>query len=75
MTSTQKPRIGRPSKGKRHAFTVKLDMARAVKMAELLKILGTNGIEHLTPIVEAHVDSIDLDELRSRQKLSDPNSG
>lgn len=63
MASLMHPRTGRPSKGKRHTFVVKLDMDRAVKLVQILKLVGMNGIEYLTPIIEAHVDAIDLDQL------------
>lgn len=56
---------GRPSKGPRHSFTVKLDMGRSMKLKQVLETLNTTGIEYLGPIIEAHLDSIDLDELRS----------
>jgi hypothetical protein len=59
---------GRPSKGPRHSFTVKLDMRRAVKLKEILEILNTTGIEYLVPIIEAHLDAIDLDELRNQPR-------
>lgn len=61
-------RGGRPSKGPRHSFTVKLDLERAAKLAEILRTLDTNGIEYLAPIVEAHIDSIDLDHLRNESR-------
>lgn len=66
MASLMKTRRGRPSKGQRHPFTVKLDMERALKLVELLGILETSGIEYLTPIIEKHLDAIDLDQLRSQ---------
>jgi hypothetical protein len=65
MTSLMKTRRGRPSKGQRHPFTVKLDMKRAVKLVEVLGILETSGVEYLTPIIEKHLDAIDLDQLRN----------
>lgn len=61
-------RRGRPSKGPRHSFTVKLDMGRAVKLKEVLEALNTTGIEYLVPIIEAHLDAIDLDELRNEAR-------
>ncbi len=66
MASLLNTRRGRPSKGPRHSFTVKLDMERAVKLAELLTILDVNGVAYLGPIVEAHLDSVNLDQLRGR---------
>ncbi|MCB5280476.1 hypothetical protein [Arthrobacter sp. ES1] len=69
MASLMNTRRGRPSKGQRHPFTVKLDMERAVKLVELLGILETSGVEFLTPIIEAHLDSIDLDEVRHQEAL------
>lgn len=66
MTSLMKTRRGRPSKGQRHPFTVKLDIKRAVKLVELLEILESSGVEYLTPIIEKHLDAIDLDELRNQ---------
>lgn len=69
MAPVRNTRIGRPSKGQRHSFTVKLDMERTAKLTELLEILGTNGIDYLGPIVEAHLDAIDLDELRNQEVL------
>ncbi|MGM7777437.1 hypothetical protein ACSVHC_15660 [Arthrobacter sp. KNU-44] len=65
MASLIHPRTGRPSKGKRHTFTVKLDMDRAVKLVQILKLVDMNGIAYLTPIIEAHLDAIDLDQLRN----------
>lgn len=72
MTSMLNSRAGRKSKGERHTFVVKLDMERTRKMAELLKILDTNGIEHLTPIIEKYIDSVDLEELRDRNQEALP---
>lgn len=69
MAPVRNARIGRPSKGQRHSFTVKLDMERTAKLTELLETLGTNGIDYLGPIVEAHLDAIDLDELRNQEAL------
>lgn len=69
MAPMAKTRIGRPSKGQRHTFLVKLDMERTAKVAEILRILNTNGIDYLTPIVAAHLDALDLDELRNQEAL------
>jgi len=68
MASLMKTRRGRPSKGHRHPFTLKLDMKRAVKLVELLGILDSSGVAYLTPIIEKHFDAIDLDQLRSRPR-------
>lgn len=59
-------RRGRPSKGPRHTFAVKLDLERAAKLKEILRTVNTTGIEFLTPIVETHMDSIDLHHLRNK---------
>jgi hypothetical protein len=40
-------------------------MGRAVKLKKILETLNTTGIEYLAPIIEAHLDAIDLDELRN----------
>jgi hypothetical protein len=78
MASLMYPRTGRPSKGERHSFTVKLDMKRAVKLVQILKLVDMNGIDYLAPIIEAHVDAIDLDQLgkppRRRQAAAEKNS-
>lgn len=60
---------GRPSKGPRHTFVVKTDLARAEKLREIMAILNTNAVEYLTPLVAAHIDSIDLDQLRNQETL------
>jgi hypothetical protein len=60
---------GRPSKGPRHTFVVKLDLPRAQKLRAIMELLGTDGVEYLTPIVARHIDSIDLDELRNPEEL------
>lgn len=49
MASLMNTRLGRPSKGPRHSFTVKLDLELAAKLQEILRTLNTNGIEYLTP--------------------------
>lgn len=72
MASLMNTLRGRPSKGPRHPFTVKLDLERAAKLAEIIRILNTDGIEYLTPIVEAHVDAIVLDHLRDGSQESCP---
>lgn len=69
MAPMAKTRMGRPSKGPRHTFAVKLDLERAAKLAEIIQILGTNGIDYLSPMIAAHVDAIDLDELRNQEAL------
>ena len=69
MAPVTKSRIGRPSKGQRHSFTVKLDMERTAKLFELLEILDTNGIDYMAPIIEAHLDAIDLEQLRTQGAL------
>lgn len=69
MTAMMNTRRGRPSKGQRHPFTVKLDIDRARKLVEILEILDVNGIDYLTPLIEAHVDSIDLEVLRNQEAL------
>ena len=62
-------RRGRPSKGPRHTFVVKLDLARARKLRELLDVLGTDGVSHLSPLIAEYVDSIDLEALRNQEAL------
>jgi hypothetical protein len=52
--------IGRPSKGPRHTFAIKLDLERAAKLKQILASREITGIEYLTPIIEAHIDSVDL---------------
>jgi hypothetical protein len=78
MASLLNTRRGRPSKGQRHPFTVKLDMKRALKLVALLEILESSGVEYLTPIIEKHLDAIDLDQLgdppRRRQAAAVKNS-
>ena len=56
---TKRP-TGRPSKGPRHSFTIKLDLERAARLKEILASREITGIEYLTPIIEAHIDSVDL---------------
>lgn len=52
-------RMGRPSKGPRHSFTVKLDVERAAKLKEILVRLDISGTDYLKPVVDAHLDGID----------------
>ena len=66
---------GRPSKGDRHTFVVKPDIERARKLRAIVEILGTNAVDYLTPIVAAHVDAIDLDELRNQEALPIAKAG
>ena len=65
---------GRPSKGPRHSFTVKLDPARSAKLKEILRTQGVAGTDYLGPIIEAHVDAVDLRRVgsppRSERKLA-----
>ena len=65
---------GRPSKGPRHSFTVKLDPARSAKLKEILRTQGIAGTDYLGPIIEAHVDAVDRGRVgsppRSERKLS-----
>ncbi|MFJ5862455.1 hypothetical protein ACIQCM_13630 [Pseudarthrobacter sp. NPDC092439] len=63
--ATGKPR-GRPSKGPRHSFVVKLDLERAAKLKGILASRRISGIQYLTPIIEAHIDNADV------QTLADP---
>lgn len=58
---------GRPSKGPRHAFTVKLDPARSAKLREVLETLDVAGTDYLGPIVEAYLDDVDLRPVSKRQ--------
>lgn len=78
MASLIHSRIGRPSKGMRHSSTLKLDMERAVKLVQILKLVDMNGIDYLAPIIKSHVDAIDLDQLgnppRQRQAAALKNS-
>ena len=60
---------GRPSKGPRHTFVVKLDLARAEKLREFLDALDTDGVSHLSPLIADYVDSIDLETLRNQEAL------
>ncbi len=60
---------GRPSKGPRHSFIVKLDLPRAEKLRDILEILGTDGVSHLSPLVADYVDSVDLTTLRNQEAL------
>ncbi|MFE5837276.1 hypothetical protein [Arthrobacter sp. NPDC056493] len=56
---------GRPSKGPRHTFNVKPDITRAEKLRDILDILDCNAVDYLTPLVAAHIDSIDLEKFRA----------
>jgi hypothetical protein len=56
---------GRPSKGPRHTFNVKPDITRAEKLRDILEILDCNAVDYLTPLVAAHIDSIDLEKFRA----------
>lgn len=60
MPDISKKPVGRPSKGPRHVFTIKLDLERAEKLKGILISRKITGVEYLTPIIEAHVDSVDL---------------
>lgn len=66
---------GRPSKGPRHTFLVKPDIARAEKLQAIMEILHTNAVDYLTPLVAAHIDSIDLDALRIQEALPITKAG
>lgn len=65
MEDSAKKRMGRPSKGPRHRFSVKLDLDHAAKLVEILRTLNINGVDYLTPVVVAHLESIDLDQLHN----------
>ena len=65
---------GRPSKGPRHTFVVKPDLARAEKLRAIMDILGTNAVDYLTPLVARHIDSIDLEQLRNQETLPIPKA-
>ncbi|MCB5294503.1 hypothetical protein [Arthrobacter sp. MP_M7] len=39
-----------------------------------MEILGTNAVDYLTPLVAAHIDSINLDELRNQEILPIPKA-
>jgi hypothetical protein len=65
---------GRPSKGPRHTFVVKPDLARAEKLRAILEILDTNAVDHLTPMIAAYIDSVDLDKLRNQEALPIPKA-
>lgn len=60
---------GRPSKGPRHSFIVKLDLPRAKKLREIMEILGTDGVALLSPLVADYVDSVDVKTLRNQEGL------
>ena len=66
---------GRPSKGPRHSFDVKLDIPRAEKLVELIELLGTNGVDYLSPIIAEHLDAIDLDAIRNQEALPIAKAG
>lgn len=66
---------GRPSKGARHTFTVKLDLERAQKLRDVMEILSTDGVEYLSPIIAEHLDSIDLETLRNQETLPIAKAG
>lgn len=60
---------GRPSKGPRHSFIVKLDIPRAEKLRDILEILDRDGVSHLSPMIADYVDSVNVDALRNQQAL------
>lgn len=60
---------GRPSKGDRHTFLVKLDIPRAHKLRAILEALDGNAVDYLTPLVAAHLDSIDVEALKNQETL------
>lgn len=60
---------GRPSKGPRHSFIVKLDLPRAQKLREIIEILDTDGVTLLSPLVADYVDSVDVRTLRNQEGL------
>jgi hypothetical protein len=75
MTTLTKRAKGRPSKGARHTFTVKPDIERAKKLQDALDLLGTDGVTLLTPVVDAFIDTLDLDALRNQEALPIAKAG
>lgn len=54
--------------GPRHTFADSLDPERAAPLKESLRTVNTAAVEFLTPIVETHMDSIDLHKLRNNPR-------
>lgn len=78
VQENSKRKLGRPSKGPRHPFTVKLDPERSAKLKEILGTLDVAGTDYLGSIIEAHVDGVDVHELVSQWpegELAAANSG
>ena len=67
MSEKTKRGRGGTSKGPRHAFTVKLDLERSGKLKEILRTFDIAGTDYLGPIVEAHVDAVDLRQLGNEE--------
>ena len=62
-------RRGRPHKGPRHSFLVKLDPERTAKLQAIKQTTGVDFVDYLTPLVAEHLDSIDLNTLHGREAL------
>ena len=69
MEAKRAERRGRPSKGERHSFAVKLDLARAAKLQAIKETTGVDYVDYLTPIVAPYLDSIDLSMVRGQEAL------
>ncbi|GAA1115662.1 hypothetical protein [Arthrobacter flavus] len=66
MTGHESPDDGHSTPEAQHQkTTVSINMERAVKLAQILGTLSGNGADYLAHLIEAQVDSIDLDNFRS----------
>lgn len=65
MTTRATKKTGRPSKGPRHAFNVKLPAAEAEKVQLLSQVHERTYQDTIEPLLVAALANVDLDELRS----------
>ncbi|MHA7274130.1 hypothetical protein ACX80Z_11910 [Arthrobacter sp. TMT4-20] len=65
MTGHESPTDGQAaSEVPRQTTNVSINMERAVKLAQILEAVTGNGADYLARLIEAQVDSIDLDKFR-----------
>lgn len=75
MAHAKVSRIGRPSKGERHAFNVKLPIVEARKTQELAEIYGEDAGPLIAERFLAWLATVDLETERKQEALPIAKAG
>lgn len=70
MTSLPQPKkTGRPSKGKRHVMTARLDADEAQKLFKIAASMGIPASDLIARTMHEYLETVDLDRIETQEAL------